>query len=176
VPCRPRVGRQAECTGPRRLTPSEQVLWRDVVLARHLRHDRAWRIGFRHNPWLRRSDGADVPPRSEHRPSPGVPKRQLNGQPYARTDRCKMVRMLQVSPLATRWGQRKAKDRLRSKAGRISCIRALPRPCAKPAANQKAAAWYCRCRERLSERCEEGTRCRIFTPRASLPPPCLKSG
>src|SRR6516162_2119989 len=72
-----------------------------------------------------------------------------------------------------------------SSARRISCVRALPPPCAKLAANQKAAdmdanefvnAWYCRCRERLSERCEEGTLCRIFTPRASLPPPCLKSG
>jgi hypothetical protein len=31
-----RVGRQAKRAGPRRLAPSEQVLWRDVVPARHL--------------------------------------------------------------------------------------------------------------------------------------------
>jgi hypothetical protein len=45
-----RVGRQAQCVGPRRLVPSEQMLWRDVVPARRLQHDRARRIGFRHDP------------------------------------------------------------------------------------------------------------------------------
>jgi hypothetical protein len=41
------IGRQAQQTGSRRLAPGEQVLRRDAVLARHLRHDGAGRIGFR---------------------------------------------------------------------------------------------------------------------------------
>jgi hypothetical protein len=44
--------RQAQQTGARRLAPREQMLRRDVVPARHLRHHRARRIGFRHDPAL----------------------------------------------------------------------------------------------------------------------------
>jgi hypothetical protein len=61
-------------------------------------------------PWPCRSNGADALPRPGYRRGPAAPKCQLNGRPCARTDLCKKARMLQVSPLATRWGQWTAYD------------------------------------------------------------------
>ena len=62
------VGRQRQQTSPCRLAPTKQMLRRHVVPTRHLRHDRAWRIGFRDNPPL----GLDAPATPASNPDPDI--------------------------------------------------------------------------------------------------------
>ena len=72
------VGRQAQQAAACRLAPSEQMLRRDVVPARHLRHNRARRIGFRHDPALGFIAPATPPPRSDLDIDPAPWSRSFN--------------------------------------------------------------------------------------------------
>jgi hypothetical protein len=59
---------QCQKTGPSRLAPTKQMLRRHVVPTRHLRHDRAGRIGFRDDQPL----GLNAPTTPASNPDPDI--------------------------------------------------------------------------------------------------------